>query len=292
MYAGPMCRTVIRTALAFAVATLLTLQAGAQTNEAWTRPFAPFRIVGNIYWVGSYDLSTYLITTPAGHILINTGVGDTARQIARNVEQLGFRMSDTKILTATHGHFDHVAGLSELEGMTGARVLVADQDRSLLETGGKTDFAFGNSPGAQFPPVQVDGTFKDGETISLGGTTLTVHRHAGHTRGATSFTTTVVENGRTYRVGIVNMGSINPGVRMVDRPSYPGIADDYARTFLAQKDLRLDIFLASHASQFRLHEKHAPGDAYNPERFVDPKGYLDAVQQLEKTYLDQVAKER
>lgn len=292
MYAGPMCRTVIRTALAFAVATLLTLQAGAQTNEAWTRPFAPFRIVGNIYWVGSYDLSTYLITTPAGHILINTGVGDTARQIARNVEQLGFRMSDTKILTATHGHFDHVAGLSELEGMTGARVLVADQDRSLLETGGKTDFAFGNSPGAQFPPVQVDGTFKDGETISLGGTTLTVHRHAGHTRGATSFTTTVVENGRTYRVGIVNMGSINPGVRMVDRPSYPGIADDYARTFLAQKDLRLDIFLASHASQFRLHEKHAPGDAYNPERFVDPKGYLDAVQRLEKTYLDQVAKER
>ena len=287
-----MFRTVVRAALALALVTLSALPLAAQTNDEWTRPFAPFRIVGNIYWVGSYDLSTYLITTPAGNILINTGVGDTAQQIRKNVEQLGFKLSDTKILTATHGHYDHAAGLAELKKMTGARLLIADQDRSLLETGGKTDFAFGNSPSAQFPPVQVDGTFKDGDTISLGGTTLTVHRHAGHTRGATSFTTTVVENGKTYRVGIVNMGSINPGVRMIDRPSYPGIADDYAKTFLAQKDLRLDIFLASHASQFRLHEKHAPGDAHNPERFVDPKGSLEAVQRLENVYLDQVAKER
>ncbi|MEQ1729276.1 MAG: subclass B3 metallo-beta-lactamase [Vicinamibacterales bacterium] len=285
-----MLRTALRGALALVIAALTALPIGAQTNDEWTRPFAPFRIVGNIYWVGSYDLSTYLITTSAGNILINTGVGDTAQQIRKNVEQLGFRLSDTKILTATHGHFDHVAGLAELKKMTGARVLVADQDRSLLESGGKTDFAFGNSPSAQFPPVQVDGTFTDGDTISLGGTTLTVHRHAGHTRGATSFTTTVVENGKTYRVGIVNMGSINPGVRMIDHPSYPGIA--YAKTFLAQKDLRLDIFLASHASQFRLHEKHAPGDSYSPERFVDPKGYLEGVQRLEKVYLDQVAKER
>lgn len=287
-----MRRTIVHSALALALFALTALPLGAQNNEEWTRPFAPFRIVGNVYWVGSYDLSTYLITTPAGNILINTGVGDTAQQIKKNVEQLGFRLSDTKILTATHGHYDHVAGLAELKRMTGARVLIAEQDRSLLETGGKTDFAFGNSPGAQFPPVQVDGTFKDGDTISLGGTTLTVHRHAGHTRGATTFTTTIVENGRTYKVGIVNMGSINPGVRMVNRPSYPGIADDYAKTFLAQKDLRLDIFLASHASQFGLHEKHAPGDAYAPDRFIDPKGYLAGVQRLEKAYLDQVAKER
>ena len=287
-----MLRSAVHTALACALALLAALPLGAQTNDEWTRPFAPFRIAGNIYWVGSYDLSTYLITTPAGNILINTGVGDTAQQIRKNIEQLGFRLSDTKLLTATHGHYDHVAGLAELKKMTGARVLIAEEDRSLLESGGKTDFAFGNSPSAQFPPVQVDGTFKDGDTISLGGTTLTVHRHAGHTRGATSFTTTVVENGKTYRVGIVNMGSINPGVRMIDRPSYPGIAGDYAKTFLAQKDLRLDIFLASHASQFRLHEKHAPGDSYNPERFVDPKGYLEGVQRLEKVYLDQVAKER
>lgn len=287
-----MPRTATRAALALAIAALTALPLGAQTTDEWTRPFAPFRIVGNLYWVGSYDLSSYLITTPAGNILINTGIGDTAQQIEKNVAQLGFRLSDTKILTATHGHYDHAAGLAELKKMTGARLLIADRERSLLEAGGRTDFAFGNSPSAQFPPVQVDGTFKDGDTISLGGTTLTVHRHAGHTRGATSFTTTIVENGKTYRVGIVNMGSINPGVRLIDRPSYPGIADDYAKTFLAQKDLRLDIFLASHASQFDLHRKHAPGDPYNPERFVDPKGYLEGVQRLEKVYLDQVTKER
>lgn len=122
-----MLRIVSRTVLALAIATLTALPLGAQTNDEWTRPFAPFRIVGNIYWVGSYDLSSYLITTPAGNILINTGIGDTAQQIKKNVEQLGFTMSDTKILTATHGHFDHVAGLAELKTMTGARVLIADQ---------------------------------------------------------------------------------------------------------------------------------------------------------------------
>jgi metallo-beta-lactamase class B len=264
----------------------------AQDNEEWTRPFPPFRILGNIYWVGSYDLSTYLITTPQGNILINTGVGDTAQQIAKSVEQLGFKLSDTKILTATHGHFDHVAGLADLKRMTGARVLVSEPEKALLESGGKADFRFGDTPGAQFPPVKVDGTFKDGDTISLGGTTLVAHLHPGHTKGATSFTMDVQEGGKTYRVIIANMGSINPGVKMSGMPNYPGIAQDYAKTFLAQKDMKIDVWLASHASQFRLHDKYKPGDPYNPDRFVDPKGFFTAVQQLEKTYLDQVAKER
>src|SRR3954454_16345550 len=114
--------------------------APAKDDPDWTRPFPPFRIVGNIYWVGSYDLATYLITTAQGNILINTGVGDTAKQIKASVEQLGFKLADTKILTATHGHFDHVAGLAELKRMTGARVLVSEQDKELLESGGKLDF--------------------------------------------------------------------------------------------------------------------------------------------------------
>src|SRR5712691_8517763 len=109
----------------------------AQSNADWTRPFPPFRIVGNLYWVGSYDLSTYLITTPQGHILINTSVGDTAKQIKASVEQLGFKMTDTKILTATHGHFDHVAGMAELKKMTGAKLVISENDKDLLETGGK-----------------------------------------------------------------------------------------------------------------------------------------------------------
>jgi metallo-beta-lactamase class B len=264
----------------------------AQGDPNWTRPFPPFRIVGNIYWVGSYDLSTYLITTPQGNILINTGVGDTANEIKASVEQLGFNFANTKILTATHGHFDHVAGMAGLKRMTGARVLSSEPDKELLESGGKLDFRFGDTPEARFEPVKVDGTFKDSDTISLGGTVLTAHLHPGHTKGATSFTLNVQESGKTYRVVIANMGSINPGVTVSGMPKYPGIAEDYARTFKAQKDMPIDIWLASHASQFKLHEKYKPGDPYDPDRFVDPQGFRAAVERLEKTYREQLARER
>jgi len=270
----------------------LASPAPAQSNPEWTRPFPPFRIVGNIYWVGWYDLSTYLITTPQGNILINTGVGDTAKQIKGSVEQLGFKIEDTKILTATHGHFDHVAGLAELKRMTGARLLVSEQDKELLESGGKADFRFGDTPSARFEPVTVDATFKDSDMISLGGTVLTVHHHPGHTKGATSFTLNVPDGGKTYRVVIANMGSINPGVTVSGMPKYPTIADDYARTFKAQKDMPIDVWLASHAAQFKMHEKYKPGDPYNPDRFVDPKGFKAAVEDLEKRYRDQLAQER
>lgn len=264
----------------------------AQDNPEWTLRFPPFRMVGNIYWVGSHDLSTYLITTPEGHILINTGIGETAKQIKTSVEELGFKLADVKILTATHGHFDHVAGLAELKRMTGARLLVSERDKELYDSGGKADFRFGQTLSARFDPVTADGTFKDKDTISLGGTVLTTHHHPGHTKGATSFTLNVQENGKTYRVVIANMGSINPGVVLTGKPSYPGIADDYARTFNAQKAMQIDVWLASHASQFKMHEKYKLGDAYNPDRFVDPQGFKASVEQLEKTYLEQLAKER
>jgi metallo-beta-lactamase class B len=264
----------------------------AAQNEDWTKPFPPFRIIGNIYWVGSYDLSTYLITTPQGNILINTGVGDTATQIEKSVAALGFRLSDTKILTATHGHFDHVAGMAQLKKITGAALVISEGDKELLETGGRADFAFGETAGARFEPVTVDRTFKDGETISLGGVVLTAHLHAGHTKGATSFTLPVRDNGKVYTVVIANMGSINPGVTVTGMPGFPGIGDAYAKTFLAQKDMKIDVWLASHASQFRLHDKYQPGDPYNPERFVDPTGFQASVQRLEKAYLDQLATER
>jgi metallo-beta-lactamase class B len=264
----------------------------AQDDPDWTRPFPPFRIIGNIYWVGSYDLSTYLITTPQGNILINTGLRDSAKQIKASVEQLGFKLADTKILTATHGHFDHVAAMADLKRMTGAKLVVPAQDKDLLESGGKTDFRFGDTPSFHFEPVTVDGTLKDSDTISLGGTVLTAHHHPGHTKGATSFTLNVQENGKTYRVVIANMGSINPGVKVSGMPAYPGIGEDYARTFKAQKDMQIDVWLASHASQFKLHEKYHPGDPFQADRFVDPVGFKAAVEQLEKTYLDQLARER
>jgi len=275
-----------------AVPLFLVRAASGQGNADWTRPFPAFKLIGNIYWVGSYDLSTYLVTTPQGHLLVNTGIGDTAEKIKASVEQLGFKMSDVKILTATHGHWDHAAGMADLKKMTGAALVVSEPEKVLFESGGKADFRFGDTPSAQFEPVKVDRTFKDGETLALGETRLTAHLHPGHTKGATSFTTEIRENGRTYRVVIANMGSINPGVTVTGMASYPGIQQDYARTFAAQQAMKIDVFLASHASQFGMHSKYKAGDAYNPDRFVHPDGFLQAVRRLEKAYVDQVASER
>jgi metallo-beta-lactamase class B len=264
----------------------------AQNDPDWTRPFAPFRMIGNIYWVGSYDLSSFLITTPRGHILINTGVGDTATQIKASVERLGFKLEDVKILTTTQGHYDHVAGMAELKRMTGARLIVEEQDKELLESGGKKDFRFGDTPDAQFEPATVDGTFKDSDTIALGGTVLTAHHHPGHTKGSTSFTLNVREGAKSYRVIIANMASINPGVNVTGMPTYARIGDDYARTFKLQKDMQIDVWLASHASQFKLHDKYKPGDPFKADRFVDPLGFKAAVAQLEKRYREQLAIDR
>lgn len=267
-------------------------QLGVPQNADWTKPFPPFKIIGNVYWVGTYDLSTYLITTPQGNILINTGFPETLPLIKSGVEQLGFKLSDTKILTATHAHGDHVAAMAELKKMTGAKMVMSEQDADVLESGGKTDFRFGDTAQARFEPVKVDQRLKDGDKITLGGTTLTAHLNPGHTKGATSFTLDVREGGKTYRVGIVNMGSINPGVNVSGMPKFPDITQAYARTFHDQKEMKIDVWLASHAAQFKMHDKYKPGDAYNPERFVDPVGFREAVEKLEKTYQDQLAAER
>jgi metallo-beta-lactamase class B len=262
------------------------------SNADWTRPFPAFRLIGNVYWVGTYDLATYLITSRDGHILINTGMKDTVPEIAAGVAALGFRMADVKILTATHGHWDHVAGMAELQRLTKASMVMSEADADLMESGGRTDFRWGQDPGSHFEPVKVARRLKDGDRITLGEVALTAHHHPGHTKGATSFTLDVTDDGRTFRVGIMNMASINPGVTLVGMPGYPTIADDYARTFAAQRALSLDVFLASHASQFRMHQKYKPGDTYSPTRFVDPDGYRSGVANLERAYQAQLARDR
>lgn len=264
----------------------------AQGSADWSRPFEPFRIVSNLYWVGTYDLSSYLITSPEGHIVINTGLVDSVPQIRSNIEKLGFKISDVKILTATHAHWDHVAGMAALKKLTGARMYMSAPDAGVLESGGRTDFRWGDDASARFEPVVVDQRLNDGDTIKLGGNELVLHIHAGHTKGASSFTFTVRDQGRSYRVGIVNMASINPGVRVSGMPKFPEIGEAYARTFAAQKAMALDIWLSSHASQFRMHDKHKAGDAYNPVPFVDPAGFRSAVERLEKTFREQLASEK
>ena len=278
--------------LVAATVIVSTGRAHSQETPDWTRPFPAFKLIGNVYWVGTYDLSTYLITTPQGHILVNTGLKTTVPLIVDGMAKLGFKLSDTKILLATHAHWDHVAGLAELKRLTGARVMMSEADAPLLVDGGLSDFRWGDDLKSRFDPVIVDRRLKDGDTVTLGDVTITAHHHPGHTKGATSFTFTVRDAGRDYRVVIANLGSINPGVTVTGMPKYPTIGDDYARTFAAQKALPVDVFLASHAGQFRLHEKYKPGDPYDPNRFVDPKGYLAAVDTMEQRFKAQLAKER
>jgi metallo-beta-lactamase class B len=272
------------------MALALTLR--AQDNPDWQRPFEPHRVVGNVYYVGTYDLASFLITTPQGHFLINTGLANSVPLIRSGVEQLGFKFTDIRMLLTTQAHFDHVAGMAEMKRLSGARMLATAGDTPVLEDGGKSDFRFGEDKDTWFAPVKVDQQIKDQQEIKLGGTTLQVHVHPGHTKGSASYSLSIAEGGKTYRVLIANMGTINPGVVLTGNKKYPRIAEDYARTFRLQKALALDVFLSSHASQYRLHQKYNPGDAYDPERFVDPKGYLAQVERLEQTYLEQLRRER
>jgi metallo-beta-lactamase class B len=262
------------------------------TNEAWVKPFPPLRIVGNLYYVGTYDLAVYLITTNAGNILINTGVNNSVPAIRANIESLGFKFSDIKLLLATHGHWDHVAGMAEIKRLTGARMLMHEGDADLLESGGSEDYRHPQGRGAIYEPVTVDQRLKEGDKIRLGNTELTVHHHPGHTKGATSFTYTTQDAGRTYSVLIVNIGSINPGVRVSGMPGFPGITDAYTQTLARQKQLKPEVWVSSHAGHFNLHQKYKPGDPYDPKRFVDPDGYQAKIQFYEKLFNAQLQRER
>lgn len=261
-------------------------------SPEWSRPFPPLKLIGNVYYVGTWDLACYLITTPQGNILINTGLSDSAPQILANVEALGFHLSDTKMILVTHGHWDHVSALAEMKHVTGARLLATDAETTLLESGGKTDFRWGGDHAAWYAPVKVDEKLADGQKISFGGMEITVLIHPGHTKGSASYSFNVKDGGKDYSVLIANMGSINPGVTLAVNANYSNIAADYARTFESQKSLHPQIFLPSHASQFGLHEKYKPGDPYLAGRFVDPDGYQKAVRQLESVYLKQLEQER
>jgi metallo-beta-lactamase class B len=271
-------------AIKFAIAAGLCVGAFAQPL------FPPIHILGNLYYVGDNDLASYLIVTQKGSILINTGFEFSVPEIRARVEKLGLRFADIKILLVTHAHSDHAAGLAKLKQLTGAKMLAIQEEAPLLESGGKTDYLFGSA--GWFPPVKVDRTFHDGDTIELGETALTAHLTPGHTEGSVSYSMEIGENGRTYHVLIANLGTINSGTALLHNPKYPKIADDYGRTFALQKQLPCDVFLASHASQFGLLRKYRPGMPYDPDLFVDPDGYRFAVARLEAIYLRQLEEER
>lgn len=259
---------------------------------AWTTPYAAHRVIGNLYAVGMEDLSVFLITTPDGHILINTGLADSTAPIRANVEQLGFRLEDVKILLTMQAHFDHTAALAEIKELTGAAMWATAKDARVLADGGLSDAQFGECTDLRFEPVAVDHILSDGEVISLGGMRITTHLHPGHTEGSSSYSFTHREGDRDYQVVIANMGTINPGKRLLVDPTYPGAAEDFASTYERQKAMTVDVWVAAHGSQYGLLDKHEPGQAYDPQTFLDPDGFLAEVTRLEDIYLEQLEAER
>jgi metallo-beta-lactamase class B len=258
-------------------------------DSTWSKPYQPFRIAGNLYYVGTYDLACYLITTPKGNVLINSGLKESVALIRQNVETLGFKFSDIKILLTTQAHYDHVAGLAEIKKMTAAKMYVHEGDAQVLADGGISDFVFGEMKGAHFTSVKPDRVLHNGDTIQIGGTTLTVLHHPGHTKGATSFSLNVTDEKRAWKVLVVNMPSILSEMKLSGMPGYPDIGKDFRYTLTALKKLEFDLWVSSHAGQFGLHKKRKPGDPYHPEVFNDRKGYDDLVNSLEQTYIKRSA---
>ena len=254
-----------------------------KTTAEWTATYGPFRIAGNLYYVGTYDLACYLVTTTKGNILINTGLAASLAQIKNNIETLGFKFSDTKILLTTQAHYDHVGAMAEIKKSTGAQLMVDEKDADVMITGGRSDYELGKY-GTSFKPVKPDRLLHDGDTIRLGSMKLAMLHHPGHTKGSCSFLFTVTDDKRSWRVLIANMPTIVTDKPFTEINSYPDIAKDYAYTFKAMKNITFDIWLASHASQFNLHTKHKPGDAYDPGVFIDRAGYDAALSDLQKQY--------
>jgi metallo-beta-lactamase class B len=278
-------------------AAVLNLSSAQKINEPkngnpqWSQPYPPFRIVGNLYYVGTYDLACYLIVTREGNILINTGLAASASLISDNIKTLGFKLSDTKILLTTQAHFDHVAAMAAIKDQTGAKLMADAKDAAALEDGGSSDYELGKY-GKSFEPILVDRRMQNGDTIKLGDTRLVMLHHPGHTKGSCSYLFDTKDERKTYRVLIVNMPSIITERKFSEIQAYSDIAKDYAYTLEALKKLSFDLWLSSHASQFGLHSKHKTGDAYNPDVFSDRKEYEKSVADLEAQYRSKIQAEQ
>jgi metallo-beta-lactamase class B len=268
----------------------------AQSHPDWTTPLTPFRIAPNLYYVGSRDLASYLITTPAGDILINSNLASSPPQIRHSVEQLGFHFSDIKILLISHAHSDHASGSAAILQQTHAKYMVMDADVSSIETGGRTDFAHFTP----FPPAHVDRILHDGSTVQFGGITLTAHKTAGHTPGCTTWTMQVVESGKPHTVvrNVVIVGSVTAlsEYRLVATPGHPasyhGIAQDFAHTFTTLEALPCDIFLSSHGQYFDLLNKVARMKTEGTSVWIDPTGYRRAIAQSRAEFEADLARQQ
>lgn len=271
-------------------AVSVSTQAG--NPKSWYEPTEPFHIAGPIYYVGTRGLSVFLITTSEGDILLGGAAPGTAPLIEASIRKLGLKPGDIRILLLNHAHSDHAGTLADFKKLTSAKVEVMQGDVGLLESGGNTDYLFAKNARFHFPPVTTDKVLKDGDNVSLGGLTLTARATPGHTPGCTTWVTTVAEDGHSYVVVFADGVGINPGTRFVKNPSYPGIADDYLRTFSVLESLHPDIFLSYHAGSFDLEGKQARAATQGLQAWIDPQGYRSYVAQGKMNFEEAVAKEK
>lgn len=265
---------------------VVSSQSFDQSN--WAKPFPAHRVIGPVYYVGTEDLACFLITTPKGHILINTGLADSGPQIRRSIESLGFKPADIRILLTNQAHFDHVAAMAEIKKLTGAKMLATEADKAVLEDGGRSDF-FLTGAKYRFAPIRVDQVLKNGQAIALGDVQLLTHLTPGHTRGSVTYSMRVRENGRDYNVVFANMPSVI-GAKLAGNTKYPEIAADFERSFRVQRALACDVFLAAHGAQYGMKDKYK--GVYNPGMFVDPEGYKKAVINYELRFQEQLRSEQ
>lgn len=256
----------------------------------WTTAIKPFKISGNLYYVGSRDLAAYLVVTPKGNILINANLESSPPQIRKSVEQLGFRLADTKILLSSQAHYDHAAGGAEILKETHAQYMVMDGDVDVIKTGGATDF---DRSLPHFPAAGVDRILRDNDTITLGGTTITARKTAGHTKGCTTWTMQTKEDSKALNVVIVGGWALNPGNPLVAQQgkpaAYPGITADFDSTFKTLRALPCDIFLGAHGGYFGMLDKLERLPKAGVSVWIDPDGYRSAVAEHEAAYRKELA---
>ena len=284
--------------IVMALVALLPLAGAAQAQtpkdliEAlkvkWNTPTEPFKMIGNVYYVGTDGLASYLITSPQAHILVDTVMPEATSQIKANIEKLGFKVTDIKYLVNTHAHIDHTGGLAEMKQASGAQMVAGEADKPLLEGG--------YYPGAQedtalaFPPVKVDRTVREGDTVTVGDVTLTAHETPGHSPGCTSWTFTV-KDGDAARSVLIFCSATVALNRLVGNPTYPAIIDDYRKTFARAKEMKPDVLLAPHPEMYNMPEKRARIADGAPSPFVNPGEFSAYAAKLEKAFEESLAKQ-
>jgi metallo-beta-lactamase class B len=254
----------------------------------WNKPTEPFKIIDNVYYVGTDGLASYLITSPQGHILVDTVMPESTSQIKASIEKLGFKVTDIKYLLNTHAHIDHTGGFAELKQASGAQMVAGEADKPLLEGG--------YYPGARevkeldFPPVKVDRTVREGDKVTVGSVVLTAHETPGHSPGCTSWEFSVKDGDVTRSVLIFCSATVALN-RLVTNPTYPGIVDDYRKTFARAKDMKVDILLAPHPEMYRMPDKRAMISDGAPNPFVNPGEFNAYAATLQKAFEEGLAKQ-